>query len=190
MELLKKRITIDGRALSESILKVDSFLNHQIDPALIDEIAREFCRRFEGIQFNRILTVESSGIAPAIMTGFKMGVPVIFAKKTKPSTMNEEYFSAQVHSFTKQKDYDISVAAKFIKKGERILVIDDFLANGSASRALIAIAEQGGAKVDGIGIVIEKGFQNGGKLLREMGYRVESLAIIDEMSADMIRFRN
>ncbi len=190
MELLKKRITNDGRALSESILKVDSFLNHQIDPALMDEIAREFCRRFEGIKFNRILTVESSGIAPAVMTGLKMGVPVIFAKKAKPSTMNEEFFSAQVHSFTRQKDYEISVASKFIRKGEKILIIDDFLANGSASRALIAIAEQGGARVDGIGIVIEKGFQNGGKLLREMGYRIESLAIIDDMSPGNISFRN
>lgn len=190
MELLKKRITEDGRALSESILKVDSFLNHQIDPALMDEIADEFRRRFADRNFNRILTVESSGIAPAIMTGLKMGIPVIFAKKTKPSTLNEEYFSAPVHSFTKQKDYEISVAARFIKKGERILIIDDFLANGSASRALIAIAEQGGAKVDGIGIVIEKGFQNGGRLLREMGYRIESLAIIEEMSLNSIRFRD
>lgn len=189
MELLKKRITEEGRALSESILKVDSFLNHQIDPALIDEIAAEFSRRFSDRTFNKILTVESSGIAPAVLTGMKLGLPVVFAKKTKPSTMNEEYFSAPVHSFTKQKDYEISVAAKFIKKGERILIIDDFLANGSASRALIAIAEQGGAKVDGIGIVIEKGFQNGGKLLRELGYRIESLAIIDGMSLNSIRFR-
>ncbi len=189
MELLKKRITEDGKALSEHILKVDSFLNHQIDPLLINEIADEFRRRFDGINFNKILTVESSGIAPAVFTGFKMGIPVVFAKKTKPSTMNEEYFSASVHSFTKQKDYEISVAARFIKKGDKVLIIDDFLANGSASRALIAIAEQGGAKVEGIGIVIEKGFQNGGKLLRELGYRIESLAIIDEMSLNSIRFR-
>ncbi len=190
MELLKKRIKQDGRALSESILKVDSFLNHQIDPVLIDSVAEEFCCRFAENNFNKILTVESSGIAPALMTGLKMGIPVIFAKKAKPSTMNEKYFTAPVHSFTKQKDYEISVLAKFITRGDRILIIDDFLANGSASRALIAIAEQGGAKVDGIGIVIEKGFQNGGRLLRELGYRIESLAIIDEMSVNSIRFRD
>ncbi|HOP30649.1 MAG TPA: xanthine phosphoribosyltransferase [Spirochaetota bacterium] len=190
MKLLKKRITEEGRALSESILKVDSFLNHQIEPALIDLIAGEFCRRFADRTFNKILTVESSGIAPAVLTGLKMNLPVVFAKKAKPSTMNEEYFTAPVHSFTKQKDYDIAVSSKFIRKGERVLIIDDFLAHGSASRALIAIAEQGGAKVDGIGIVIEKGFQNGGKLLRELGYRIESLAIIEEMSENMIRFRN
>ena len=190
MELLKKRISEDGKALSESILKVDSFLNHQVDPSLMDKIADEFCGKFSGTAFNKILTVESSGIAPAVMTGLKMGIPVVFAKKAKPSTMNEEYYSATVHSFTKQKNYEISVLSKFIKKGDRILIIDDFLANGSASRALIAIAEQGGAKIDGIGIVIEKGFQNGGKLLRELGYRIESLAIIDEMSMNSIRFRD
>jgi len=190
MELLKKRITEDGRALSESILKVDSFLNHQIDPLLTDRIADEFCTRFSGIKFTKILTVESSGIAPAVMTGLKMGIPVIFAKKAKPSTMNETTFSAPVHSFTKQKDYEISVASKFIIKGDSILIIDDFLAHGSASMALIAIAEQGCAAVDGIGIVIEKGFQNGGKILRELGYRVESLAVIEEMSVNSIRFRD
>ena len=189
MELLKKRILNDGKALSESILKVDSFLNHQIDPALMDEIAAEFFSRFNDISFSKILTVESSGIAPAVMTGLKMGIPVVFAKKAKPSTMNEEFFTAPVHSFTKEKDYEISVASKYIRKGERILIIDDFLAHGSASRALIAIAEQGGAKVEGIGIVIEKGFQNGGRILRELGYRVESLAVIDEMRENRIRFR-
>ncbi|HOP65307.1 MAG TPA: xanthine phosphoribosyltransferase [Spirochaetota bacterium] len=190
MELLKKRITENGRALSESVLKVDSFLNHQIDPALINEISSEFCERFSDCSFNKILTIESSGIAPAVMTGLRMGIPVVFAKKAKPSTMTEEFFTAPVHSFTKQKDYDVAIAAKFITKGDRILIIDDFLAHGSASRALIAIAEQGGAKVGGIGIVIEKGFQNGGKLLRELGYRIESLAIIDEMSRDSIVFRD
>jgi len=190
MELLKNRILKDGKALSENILKVDTFLNHQIDPELMDEIASEFRSRFDDRSFNKILTVESSGIAPAVMTGLKMGLPVVFAKKAKPSTMTEEYYTAPVHSFTKQKDYDVAVAAKFIKKNEKILIIDDFLANGSASRALIAIAEQGGAKVEGIGIVIEKGFQNGGKLLRELGYRIESLTIIDGMSENSIRFRD
>jgi xanthine phosphoribosyltransferase len=154
MELLKNRILKDGKALSENILKVDTFLNHQVDPELMDEIASEFFNRFNDSTFSKILTVESSGIAPAVLTGLKMGIPVVFAKKAKPSTMNEEFFTAPVHSFTKQKDYEIAVAAKFIKKGDRILIIDDFLANGSASRALIAIAEQGGARVDGFGIVI------------------------------------
>ena len=190
MELLKKRIAEDGCALSESILKVDSFLNHQIDHVLMDRIADEFHAKFSGSKFTKILTVESSGIAPAVLTGLKMGLPVIFAKKSQPSTMNEAVFSAPVHSFTKQKDYNISVASKFISRGDSILVIDDFLAHGSASMALIAIAEQGCATVDGIGIVIEKGFQNGGKILRELGYRVESLAVIEEMSENIIRFRD
>ncbi len=189
MELLKNKILEDSEIITDKILRVDSFLNHQIDPFLIDKIADEFKSRFSGIQFNKILTVESSGIAPAVMTGLKLSVPVVFAKKNKPSTIIENTYSATVHSYTKNSDYEISVSSKYIKKNDHILIIDDFLANGSASRALISIAEQGGAKVDGIGIVIEKGFQNGGNLLRDMGYRIESLAVIESMAGSKIQFR-
>jgi len=190
MELLKNRILKDGEIITDQILRVDSFLNHQIDPVLIDRIANEFISRFSGRQFNKILTVESSGIAPAVMTGLKLSIPVVFAKKNKPSTIIENTYTATVHSYTKNSDCDISVSSKYIQKNDHILLIDDFLANGSASRALISIAEQGGAKIGGIGIVIEKGFQNGGKLLREMGYRIESLAIIESMTGNKIQFRD
>ncbi len=189
MELLKNRILKDGQIITDQILRVDSFLNHQIDPALVDEIAAEFTYRFSDSHFNKILTVESSGIAPAVLTGLKLSIPVIFAKKSRPSTMTEDTYSATVHSFTKNSDYDISVSSNYIKKGDQFLIIDDFLANGSASRALINIVEQSGAKVNGIGIIIEKGFQNGGKLIREMGYKLVSLAIIDSMSENKIQFR-
>lgn len=189
MKLLKKKITDEGIVISGEMLKVDSFLNHQIDPHLIDEIASAFLYRFEDTTFHKILTVESSGIAPAVMTGLKLGIPVLFAKKNRPSTMTEKRYSAPVHSFTKNSDTEISVSSEYIKKGDRILIIDDFLAHGSACRALIKIAEEAGAKVVAIGIVIEKGFQNGGRSLREDGYRVESLAIIDRMKEHNIGFR-
>lgn len=190
MKLLQNRILQDGEIITDQILRVDSFLNHQIDPELIDEIASAFCYKFSDTRFTKILTVESSGIAPAVMTGLKLSLPVVFAKKNRPSTMVENSYSATVHSYTKNSDYEISVSSKYIKKGDNILIIDDFLANGSASRALISIAEQGGAKVGGIGIVIEKGFQSGGKLLREMGYHIISLAVIESMSGNKIQFRD
>jgi len=190
MELLKNRILKDGEIITDQILRVDSFLNHQIDPVLLEEIASEFTYRFSDIHFSKILTVESSGIAPAILTGLKLSIPVVFAKKNKPSTIVENSYSSHVHSYTKNSDYDISVSTKYIRKGDNVLIIDDFLANGSASRALISIVEQGGGKVGGVGIIIEKGFQSGGKLIREMGYRVISLAVIESMSGNKIRFRD
>jgi xanthine phosphoribosyltransferase len=189
MELLKNRILKDAEIITDQFLQVDSFLNHQIDPALIEEIASEFTIRFLDTTFNRILTVESSGIAPSVLTGIKLGIPVVFAKKIDPLVKIENAYNEMVHLWTKKCDYQISVPSKFIKKGERILIIDDFLANGSVSHALISIAEQGGARVNGIGIVIEKGFQEGGKILRDMGYRVESLVIIDSMKDNTIHFR-
>jgi len=189
MELLKNRILKDAVVITDQFLQVDSFLNHQIDPALIEEIASEFTARFLDTSFNRILTVESSGIAPSVLTGLKLGIPVIFAKKNDPSVKINDVYTEMVHLWTKKCDYQISVPSKFIKKGERILIIDDFLANGSVSHALISIAEQGGARVGGIGIVIEKGFQEGGKILRDMGYRVESLVIVDNIKDKTIIFR-
>ena len=189
MELLKKNIVSKGTALPGGIIRVDSFLNQQIDPALIEAIAEEFNIKFRGINCDRILTVESSGIAPAVMTGLKMNVPVVFAKKSRPGTATGKLYTSEVHSFTRQRDYEISVSGEFIQKGEKIIIIDDFLAHGSASAGLIDIAAQAGATVTAIGIVIEKGFQKGGALLRKNGYRVESLAIIESTEGNTIKFR-
>ena len=189
MRLLKDRILKDSEIITDQILRVDSFLNHQIDPRLIEEIAAEFAYKFSDIHFNKILTVESSGIAPAVMTGLKLRIPVVFAKKDKPSTMTENTYSSTVHSFTRNNDYEISVSSKFIKKGDNLLIIDDFLAHGSAALALIKISEQAGARVGGIGIVIEKAFQNGGNILRDMGYQLVSLAIIESMTGNKIKFK-
>ena len=189
MKLLKNRILKDAVIITDQFLQVDSFLNQQLDPTLIEEIASEFTSRFLDTSFNKILTVESSGIAPAILTGLKLAIPVVFAKKYDPEIKVENSYTEMVHLWTKKCDYQISVPTKFIKKGERILIIDDFLANGSVSNALISIAEQGGSRVGGIGIVIEKGFQEGGKILREIGYRVESLVIIDNMRNNTITFK-
>ena len=189
MDKLKKHIMSEGLALPGGIIKVDSFLNHQIDPVMIDEIAFEFSRRFSGTRVDRILTIESSGIAPAVMTGLRINAPVVFAKKNRPSTGSAQFYSATIHSFTKQKNYEITVSAEFIPGGCNVLIIDDFLAHGSAAQGLIDIVEQGGASVAGIGIVIDKGFQDGGRLLREKGFMVESLAIIESTEGNTIKFR-
>lgn len=190
MELLKKRIIEYGRIISPEILKVDSFLNHQIDPVLMNEIGDEFARLFGLEKITKILTIESSGIAPSLMTGFKMGVPVLFAKKIIPSTLTTDTYSSRVHSFTKNRDYNIFISSQLIQPSDRVLIIDDFLAHGSASNALIDLVNQSGAVLAGIGIVIEKGFQSGGRVLRERGIRLESLAVIESMSEDTIHFRN
>lgn len=189
MELLKKRIIDSGIIVSPEILKVDSFINHQIDPELTLKIAEEFVKIFALERITRILTIESSGIAPAVMTGLKLGVPVVFAKKSIPSTLSKGAWTAGVHSFTKNKDYDIFVSSQFLTSSDRVLIIDDFLAHGSASEALISIVHQAGAEIAGVGIVIEKGFQNGGALLRSRGIRVESLAIIESMDMNTVQFR-
>lgn len=187
MELLKQRILRDGKSLSKDILKVDNFINHQLDPQLLMSIGVEFARRFAYTHVNKILTIEASGIAPAVMTGYCMGVPVIFAKKSLPNTMENPLIS-QVHSFTKDKDYTIIVNRDYIKSGDKVLCIDDFLAYGSAAEALCDIVEQSGATLVGIGILIEKAFQKGGDKLRERGIRVESLARIEEMDEGVIKF--
>lgn len=187
MELLKQRILQDGKCPSEGVLKVDSFVNHQLDAQLIMSIGVEFARRFAYSRATKILTVEASGIAPAVMTGYCMGVPVIFAKKAHPCTM-EKALHSKVHSFTKDIDYNIVVSGEYIKPGDRILCIDDFLAHGSAAEALIDIVEQAGATLVGMGFVIEKSFQEGGKILRDKGIHVESLARIEELSSDAIKF--
>ena len=192
MEILKKRILQDGVALSSEILKVDSFLNHQFDVALIDLIGQEFRARFEDIadQVDKILTIEASGIAVAALTAkYFNSVPVVFAKKGKPSTMSEGYYFTEIMSFTKHTLTAIRVDKKFIAEGERCLIIDDFLARGQAALGIVHIAREAGAKILGAGIVIEKEFQEGGKRLREKGVRVESLAVVSKIENGEIFFK-
>lgn len=178
-----------GKVLSEDVLKVDGFLNHQIDPELMKQIGREFAERFKEAGITKVLTIESSGIPPAIMLGLELGVPVVFARKRKSLTLVDDLFTAKVHSFTKKETNEISVSKEYLNEEDIVLVIDDFLANGQAVRGLMEIIKQAGATLTGVGIVIEKGFQAGGDLLREQGVRVESLAIIESLQHNQITFR-
>ena len=190
MELLEKRIIEDGEVLPGNILKVSNFLNHQIDVRLMDEMGAEFARLYKDTKPTKILTIESSGIAVGYAVARQFGVPLVFAKKHQSSYVNEGVYSASVWSFTHNQNYTVVVSKKYINPGDKILLVDDFLANGNALNGLIEIVEKAGASVQGICIAIEKGFQNGGKMLREKGYRVESLAIVDKMTDDgTITFR-
>lgn len=189
MELLQKRIEQDGKVLSDNVLQVDTFLNHQIDPHLMVDIGREFAKRFKSANITKIVTLESSGIAPAVMAGLELHVPVIFARKKKSLTLVDHFYQAEVYSYTKNETNNIFVAKEFIQKDDVVLLIDDFLANGQAARGLIKIVEQADAHVAGLGIVIEKGFQEGGDELRDSGMRVESLAIIDSLKNGKVTFR-
>ncbi|GAB6992109.1 xanthine phosphoribosyltransferase [Paenibacillus pini] len=188
MQLLKQKVLDEGIVLSNQVLKVDSFLNHQMDPVLMKEMGKEFTRLFDGQNITRVLTIESSGIAPGIMTALELGVPLIFARKQKSLTLRHDIFVEKVFSFTKQETNEITVAKKFIHSGDRVLIIDDFLANGEAAFGLARIVEQAGAEVIGIGIVIEKAFQPGGRLLKEAGYRVESLVRIASLDDGAVSF--
>lgn len=188
MELLKEKIKQEGKVLSDTVLKVDSFLNHQIDPELMLEIGKEFAARFKDEGVTKILTLESSGIAPAVMTGLYLNVPVVFARKRKSLTLVNDLLTAEVYSFTKQETNEISVSQKFISENDRLLIIDDFLANGQAALGLADIVDQAKASIAGMGIVIEKGFQDGGKQLREKGYKVESLAIVQSLANSKVTF--
>lgn len=188
MEILKQKIRDHGVLISENVLKVDSFLNHQLDPELLEAIGKEFASRFAKDKVTKILTVEASGIAVALTTALELKVPVVFAKKKKPSTLQGDVYSAEVFSFTKNETVNINVSTKYIDSTDRILIIDDFLAMGSASRGLVEIARQAQAHLVGIGVVIEKGFQKGGQELREKGIRVESLAKIKSLAAGKIEF--
>ncbi len=192
MEALKKKILTDGTAIGSEIIKVDSFLNHQIDVAFMNEIGKEFARIFSDVEVTKIVTIEASGIAiAAIASQYFNNVPVVFAKKTESRNLDPDKYHGEVYSFTKQKVYPIMVSKKYISAEDKILIIDDFLANGKAALALTGLCEQAGATVQGIGIVIEKGFQNGGRLLREENHiRVESLAIIDNIDDGKITFRD
>lgn len=188
MNSLEERILRDGRCLDGGLLKVDGFINHQMDPELMMAAANELARRFEGCGANKILTIEASGIAPAIMTGYVMGLPVVFAKKKRPATMAGA-LTASVFSFTKQRTYDICVSGEFLGRGDRVLFVDDFLANGNAAKGIISLTEQAGAEVVGMGFLVEKAFQRGGDYLRGRGVRVESLAVIESLADCKIRLR-
>lgn len=191
MELLENRIREDAEVLPGNILKVSNFLNHQIDVKLMDQMGEEFARLYKDTPVTKILTIESSGIAVAYSVAQKFGVSLVFAKKHKSSNVNEDVYSAKVWSFTHNQEYTVVVSKKYISSCDKILLVDDFLANGAALNGLIKIVDDAGAKVQGICIAIEKGFQNGGKELRENGLRVESLAIVDKMTDDgKIQFRS
>ena len=183
MQLLKERILKDGIVKPGNILKVDSFLNHQMDIELFNEMGKEWARLFADRPVTKILTVEASGIGIACVAAQHFHVPVVFAKKTQSLNIDGEVYSTKIQSFTHKKIYDVIVSKKFIKPEDHILIIDDFLANGCALEGLLQIVEDAGATVEGIGIAVEKGFQKGGDLIREKGVRVESLAIVESMDA-------
>ena len=184
MNFLEERITKDGIVKDGNVLKVDSFLNHQMDIGLFRQMGLEFRRRFAGRPINKILTIEASGIGIACIAAEYFDVPVVFAKKSRSINLDGEMYVAQVESFTHKTVNNVIVSKKFLGPEERVLIIDDFLANGCALRGLISIVEEAGAVVEGIGIAIEKGFQTGGKDIRAMGYDLQSLAIIDSMDAE------
>ena len=181
MELLKEKIRKDGVVKPGNVLKVDNFLNHQIDVALLDEVAKELKRRFGDAPITKVLTIETSGIAIACAVAREYGVPVVFAKKSKSVNMDGDVYVAEVESYTHKKTNQVIVAKKFLNENDHVLIVDDFLANGCALQGLISIVDGAGAEVVGCGIVIEKGFQEGGHRIRNLGFHLESLAIVDSM---------
>lgn len=189
MELLKQRILKDGVVKPGNVLKVDNFLNHQMDIALINEIGKEFKRLFADCPITKILTIEASGIGIAAITAQYFDVPMIFAKKAQSINLDGEMLTTRIESFTHKRVYDVILAKKFLSPDDHVLLIDDFLANGCALMGLIDLVNGAGATIEGAGIVIEKGFQDGGRKIREMGIRLESLAIVDSMSDTSLTFR-
>jgi xanthine phosphoribosyltransferase len=184
MNFLEERIMKDGIVKPGNVLKVDSFLNHQMDIALLEEIGREFKRRFSGKNINKVLTIEASGIGIAAFVAKEFGVPLVFAKKSKSINIDGAMYVAEVESFTHKNKNQVIVSRKFLGPDDHVLIIDDFLANGCALQGLIQITNSAGASVEGLGIVIEKGFQTGGQIIRNLGYHLESLAIVDAMDAE------
>lgn len=184
MNFLEERILKDGIIKEGNVLKVDSFLNHQMDIDLFNEIGREFKKRFEGKEINKILTIEASGIGIACIAAQHFHVPVVFAKKSQSINLEGEMLEAEVESFTHKCKNNVIVAKKFLNPEDKVLIIDDFLANGCALQGLIQIVQSAGASVEGIGIVIEKGFQSGGRIIRNLGFQLESLAIIEKMDVE------
>ena len=191
MKLLEERIKKDGVIKEGNVVKVDSFLNHQMDVQLFLEMAKEFKSKFASQNINKILTIESSGIGIAAIVALEFGVPVVFAKKSKSINIDGDMYTAEVESFTHKCKNQVIVSKKFLGPKDKVLIIDDFLANGCALQGLISIVNESGASVEGIGIAIEKGFQSGGRSIRNLGFRLESLAIIDSMDAatQKIEFR-
>lgn len=189
MQLLEERIRKDGIVKPGNILKVDSFLNHQMDIPFINELGKEFKRRFADAPITKILTIEASGIGIACLVAQHFNVPVVFAKKAQSLNLDGEMYCTKVQSFTHKRVYDVILSKKFLSAEDHVLIIDDFLANGCALQGLMEIAKESGAVLEGAGIVVEKGFQNGGDSLREQGIRVESLAIVDSMTDDSVSFR-
>ncbi len=188
MKLLEEKILNDGRILPGNILKVDGFLNHLIDVDLISKCTEEWYRLYKDEGITKILTIEASGIGIACLAAMHFGVPVLFAKKSKSSNIDGEFYTSKVESYTHGRVYDVIASKSHLEKGDKVLIIDDFLANGNALKALIDIVLQSGAKVAGIGIAIEKAYQGGGRIIRDMGYRVESLAKIESMDDGKIVF--
>ncbi|MBR6772921.1 MAG: xanthine phosphoribosyltransferase [Clostridia bacterium] len=191
MNFLEERIVKDGIVKPNNVLKVDSFLNHQMDISLMEEIGKEFRRRFADKTITKVLTIEASGIGIACFAAKEFGVPMVFAKKSHSINIDSDVFIAEVESFTHKNKNNIIVSKKFLTPDDKILIIDDFLANGCALQGLIAISKAAGASVEGVGIVIEKGFQIGGQIIRNLGVHIESLAIIDAMDAEKgtVKFR-
>ena len=191
MKLLEDRIRRDGRVKAGNVLKVDSFLNHQLDIDLYNEMGKEFRRLFPSDNITKLLTIEASGIGIACIAAQYFHVPVVFAKKSQSINLDGSVYAARVQSFTNGRIYDVIVSEKFLSPADHVLILDDFLANGCAVSGLIELVESAGASIEGVGIAVEKGFQEGGRLLREKGIRVESLAIVESMDADTgeIRFR-
>ena len=184
MNFLEERIVKDGIVKPNNVLKVDSFLNHQMDISLMEEIGKEFHRRFADKKINKVLTIEASGIGIACFVAKEFGVPMVFAKKSKSINIDGDMYVAEVESFTHKNKNQVIVSKRFLSAEDHLLIIDDFLANGCALQGLIQIASSAGATVEGLGIVIEKGFQIGGSMIRNLGYHLESLAIIDAMDAE------
>ncbi|MGX7419585.1 xanthine phosphoribosyltransferase [Carnobacterium gallinarum] len=188
MKLLEERILKDGVVLGDNVLKVDNFLNHQIDPVLMQAIGDEFARIFKDRGINKIITIESSGIAPAVFAGLAMGVPVVFARKHKSLTLTDNLYSASVYSFTKDVTNEIAVSKNYLAESDNVLLIDDFLANGQAAIGLLEICQQAGAQVSGMGIVIEKSFQKGRQIIEESGIEIASLARIQAFENGVVKF--
>lgn len=188
MKKLEEKIIKEGKALDATILKVDSFLNHQVDVELMQEIGKEFAEHFKDRNITKVVTIESSGIAPATMVAMQLKVPLLFLKKQKPNTLQNEFLQTTVYSFTKGHSYELTVAKKYIEKEDKVLIIDDFLANGEAGLGAIRLMEEAGAKVEGVGIVIEKAFQPGRSKIEEKGYEVYSLARIKKLAKGLIEF--
>ncbi|KQL54079.1 xanthine phosphoribosyltransferase [Heyndrickxia shackletonii] len=188
MQSLKEKIISEGRVISDGVLKVDSFLNHQIDPQLTFDMGKEFASYFKNKNVTKVLTLESSGIPPALTTAMELGVPMVFAKKQKPMTMKGDVWVERVFSFTKQIENEIHIGKSFLSTDDKVLIIDDFLAHGEAALGLASIVKQAGAEVVGIGIVIEKSFQEGGRKLKDAGFDVLSLARIKSLTNHTVEF--